>query len=87
MTQVHRWPSALSGRPRLILDRLAESDGPVDRWDLVDEITPGATDDTVLRTYVSRLRSALGAGAIATSRGLGYELTQEGRAAYARLKA
>ena len=52
--------SLLPPRPRQILDRLAEHPGPVSRWALVDQIAPGSEDDGVLRTYISRLRDALG---------------------------
>jgi DNA-binding response OmpR family regulator len=78
--------AALTPRPRALLDRLAAVDGPVDRWALVDQlrIRP-ADDDGPLRTYISRLRDFLGDDAIATVRGVGYRLTEKGRAAYALL--
>lgn len=79
--------TALPPRPRFILDRLATAAGPVDRWELVDQLSPGAADDAMLRTYISRLRDFLGDGAIVTARGVGYQLTEKGRAAYALLCA
>lgn len=77
----------LPPRPLFILSCLAEHPGPVSRWDLVDQLTPGADDDGVLRTYISRLRDFLGDDAISTARGVGYQLTEKGRAAYALLCA
>lgn len=79
--------ASLQPRPLLILSRLAEHSGPVSRWALVDEISPGADDDGVLRTYISRLRDFLGDDAIKTARGIGYQLTEQGRAKYAKLCA
>lgn len=77
----------LPPRPRFILDQLATAAGPVNRWALVDQLSPGADDDGVLRTYISRIRDFLGDDAIVTARGVGYQLTEKGRAAYALLTA
>jgi DNA-binding response OmpR family regulator len=78
----------LTPRPRMVLDRLAEAEGPVDRWALVRFLGLKAPDDEgVLRTYISRLRDFLGDDAIATVRHRGYQLTEKGRAAYARMVA
>jgi len=75
----------LHPRPQFVLDLLAAAPGPVGRWELVDRLSPGADDDGVLRTYISRLRDFLGDDAIETARGVGYVLTEKGRAAYASL--
>jgi DNA-binding response OmpR family regulator len=77
----------LTPRASFILDLLAEANGPVRRWDLVDRIAPGSDDDGVLRLYICRIRDVLGDDAISTARGLGYQLTEKGRAAYDRLRA
>lgn len=79
--------TALQPRPRMLLDRLAEADGPVDRWSLLGNLRLSVDDEGVLRTYISRLRDVLGPDAIATVRHVGYQLTEKGRAAYARLSA
>lgn len=65
----------------VVLEVLASAPGPVARWDLVDRLCRRSEDDGVLRTYVSRLRAALGADSIITVRGVGYQLTDKGRAA------
>lgn len=77
--------ATLHPRSRFVLDLLAEAPGPVNRWELVDRLAPGADDDAILRTYISRLRDFLGDDAITTARGVGYVLTEKGRAAYALL--
>lgn len=77
----------LPPRTRFVLDQLAAADGPLNRWRLVDQLAPGAEDDGVLRTYISRLRDFLGDDAIRTARGIGYQLTELGREKYARLCA
>lgn len=80
--------SLLQPRPRFVLDTLAAAEGPVDRWSLVNQLRiKPADDDGPLRTYISRLRDFLGDDAIATVRGVGYQLTEKGRAAYALLAA
>jgi DNA-binding response OmpR family regulator len=77
---------AVQPRPLQVLAHLANTPGPVSKWALVDRLQPGADDDGVLLTYISRLRDALGNDAIETIRGVGYQLTEKGRAAYAALR-
>lgn len=72
-------------RAAYVLKMLAASPGPVNRWHLVDQLTPGAEDDGVLRVYIRRIRKALGYGAVRTIRGKGYLLTYRGRIAYERM--
>lgn len=52
------------------------------RWQLVDVLAPGADDANVPAIHISRLRSKLGHDAIRTVRGVGYVLTEAGRAAF-----
>lgn len=71
----------LRARERFVLDLLANASAPMSRWQLVDVLAPGAADDNVPAVYISRLRSKLGHDAIRTVRGVGYVLTEAGRAA------
>lgn len=70
-------------RSKGILGTLANTPGPVSKWMLVDMFWPTAADDTPLRMHIHHLRTALGRDAIVTIRGIGYQLTDKGRAAMA----
>lgn len=80
--------TTLQAKPQLILDKLIQAaPEPVDRWELVDMLKPGACEDRSLRLYICRIRARFGYDCIKNVYGYGYTLTESGRQAVMEIAA